>query len=203
MKRDGSAGVFLNKPIVIGTYPSAPVYAYSEYVDKDEEYDNWSVTVHLLRLDENKCCCVHQSGSCFWMTGFDYPGENAADRQSLTASSRFVGLFNSTPSVPTLELNEGGRLLEGRIQELDRYALERYTFQGIKFDVHLNCFVQEQAPHPDDTPSAQTVVLEFGEVRLTTLRVVSREFTHAFAHDQQGVTLPHLLGHLKGWDPCD
>ena len=35
LKRDGSAGVFLNKPIVIGTYPCAPVYAYSEYVDKD------------------------------------------------------------------------------------------------------------------------------------------------------------------------
>ena len=62
LKRDGSAGVFLNKPIVIGTYPCAPVYAYSEYVDKDEEYDNWSVTVHLLQLDENKCCCVHQWG---------------------------------------------------------------------------------------------------------------------------------------------
>jgi hypothetical protein len=201
LTRDGSAGIFLEQPIHIGTYPSAPVYAYPDYVDRDQEYDNWSVMVQLYRLDQNKCCCVHQSGSCNWMTGFDYPAENTADRRSLTAASRFVGSFHSTPSVPTLELDEGGRLLEGRIQELDRYRLERYTFQGIKFDVHLNCFVREQAPHQDDT-SARTVVLEFGEVRLTTLRVVSREFTHAYAHDQQ-VTLPHLLEHLKGWDPCD
>ena len=198
LKRDGSAGIFLEQPIRIGTYPSAPVRAYAAYADRDEEYDDWSVTVHLFRLDENKCCCVHESGSCYWMTGFDYPAENAADRRSLTASLRFVGLLNSEPSVSILELDEGGKLLEGRIQEL-----HWSTFQGIKFDVHLNCFVQEQAPHPD-VPSARTVVLEFGEVRLTALRVNSggplAEFTHACAH-QHGVTLPHLLQHLKGWDP--
>jgi hypothetical protein len=203
LKRDGSAGVFLEQPISIGTYPTAPLFAYAQYVDRDEEYDNWSVTVHLFRLDQNKCCCVHESEGCFWMTGFDYPGENTADRRSLTASLRFVGLVNSTPSAPTLELDEGGKLLDGRIQELDRYCLERNTFQGIKFDVHLNCFVQEQ--HQDDT-SARTVVLEFGEVRMTALRVDSgghdTEFTHAYAR-HHGVTLPHLLEHLKGWDPDD
>jgi hypothetical protein len=209
LKRDGSAGVFLKNPIVMGTYPSTPVDAYAEYAESYEEHETWFVTVHLFRLGRNngrnKCCCVHESGSCFWMTGFDYPGENAADRRSLTASLRFVGLVNSTPSVPTLELDEGGKLLEGRIQELDRYCLERNTFQGIKFDVHLNCFFKQQAQHQDD-PSARTVVLEFGEVRLTALRVDSgghdKEFTHAYAH-LHGVTLPHLLEHLKGWDPND
>jgi hypothetical protein len=71
--------------------------------------------------------------------------------------------------------------------------------------VHLNCFVQEQqAPHPDDT-SAQTVVLEFGEVRLMALRVDdSMEdpelFTNADEYNH-GVTLPHSLDYLKGWDP--
>jgi hypothetical protein len=253
LKRDGSAGVFLKHPIVIGRYPSASgsstvqYDAYAEYAENwgggddgdgnggDEcydDYDNWSVTVHLFRLDQNKCCCIHassgnsssssssSSGSCYWMTGFDYPAEHVANRRSLTTCAlRFVGLVNSTPSVPILELDQEGKLLERRIQELDRYRRleERHTYQGIKWDVHLNCFIQEQqqqkqqqqpspsshgSAHPDG-PSARTVVLEFGEVRLTALRVDSgddeTEFTHAYAH-HHGVTLPHLLGHLKGWE---
>jgi hypothetical protein len=58
LKRDGSVVVLLKKPIVIGTFPSAPVdaYEYARHVDRDEEEcENWSVVVHLFRLDENKC----------------------------------------------------------------------------------------------------------------------------------------------------
>jgi hypothetical protein len=42
---------------------------------------------------------------------------------------------------------------------------------GIEFDVHLNCYVQEQAPPRPDDPSAQTIVLEFGEVLLRLIQV--------------------------------
>jgi hypothetical protein len=200
LKGDGCASAILEQPIIIGTYPVAPHDAYARYAERDMKCDNWSVTVHLFRLDQNKCCCVHDSGSCEW------------DSRYCTEMALVHGLVawvdSSAQQSATLELDERGKLLESRIQEYDRHYPDDdvQPFQGIHFGVDLACFVQAQAPpHPDD-PSAQTVVLEFGEVELKVMRQVNDTdgecayFTDAGAH---GVTLPHLLEHLKIWDPND
>jgi hypothetical protein len=208
LERDGSAGIFLEQPISIGTYPylgPAPD-EYINYAERYEEHDHWSVKVHLLRLDQNKCCCVHdESGDLSWRTGIEYPGENTADRRSLTASERFVGCLNSLS--PLLQLDGGGKILEARIQALDQHLRGPHVtfFKGIELEVSLICFVQEQEQHQDD-PSARTVILEFGEVRLAALRVDSEMFTESFTNASElhhGVTLPHLLEHLKGWEDPD
>jgi hypothetical protein len=193
LTRDGSAGITLEQPISIGTFPSAPVNTYREYADRDEEYHDWSVTVHFFRLDENKCCCVHQSINYFFATESDIRG--------WTAPLRFVGLVACT-SYPCLDLefDDVGKLLERRIQLEERDIFEGIDpFRGIRFEVHVNCFLPEQKH-----PSAHTVDLEFGEVRLMALRVDDSAddpqlFTDANARDH-GVTLPHLLEHLKGWN---
>jgi hypothetical protein len=159
-------------------------------------------------LDQNKCCCVHdESGDFFWRTGFHYPGENAAEPRSLADSERFIGCVNSNPA-SALELVEGCNL-EGLTRVLDPPYLqheEYFIFGGIHFHLSLICFVQEQEQHQDD-PSARTVVLEFGEVRLGVLGVDSdgdraEWFTNANEH-HHGVTLPHLFEHLKGWEDLD
>jgi hypothetical protein len=70
----------------------------------------------------------------------------------------------------------------------------------------MKCVVQAQDQLQDD-PSARTVVLECGEVRLGALRVASggigqkskkTEFRDACTQ-HHGVTLLQLLEHLKGW----
>jgi hypothetical protein len=81
-------------------------------------------------------------------------------------------------------------------------------FQGILFDVQLNCSVRAQV-QLEEEPSARTAILECGEVRLTALRVDARgigrtshkrEFRDACTSIRHhGVTLLHLLDHLKGW----
>jgi hypothetical protein len=145
LKRYGSAGIFLEQPISIGTYPyiGPASGAYNDDAETYEEHEHWSVRVHLLRLDQNKCCCVHDdSGDFFWLTSVAYPGENVADPRSLAASERFVGLLNSSPT-STLELDEGGKRLEKRIQLLDRKWIGRWlgapyvTYEGIEFHVNL------------------------------------------------------------------
>jgi hypothetical protein len=64
LKDNGHVTAILEQPIIIGTYPAAPVEVYEGYAQRDIECDNWSVTVHLFRLDQNNCCCVHESSSC-------------------------------------------------------------------------------------------------------------------------------------------
>jgi hypothetical protein len=203
LEEDGSAGIFLEQPIRIGSYPylGPATVAYNDYKERYEEHEHWSVTVHFFRLDQNKCCCVHESGDFHWITGIDYPW---ADPRPLADSSGFLGCVNSNPSASALELDEGGKRLEGRIQALDQRSPEDpYAFQGYQFGVNLVCTVQEQEQHQDD-PSARTVVIEFEEVRLAALQVDLDQdhnewFTNASEH-HHGVTLPHLLEHLKGWE---
>jgi hypothetical protein len=196
LQQDGYSEIFLDQPIIIGTVPAAPAGAYAGYAERDEVYENWSVTVHLFRLDQNKCCCVHSSGSWNWQV--------AEILTDVDPAHTVVGWVNSFESA-ALELDERGTLLEGRIQELDLGGDE---FLGIQFYVNLKCCVQEQAPpHPND-PSARTVVLELGEVHLVALRVNpdGADFDYFVEAEvqQHGVTLPHLLEHLKGWgDPDD
>ena len=106
----------------------------------------------------------------------------------------------SIQSLSTLESDEGGKALEGRI----KLSNGRDAFEGIKFNVHLNCFVPEQEHHPDD-PSARTILLEFVEVRLMAQRMSwsTALFTNADDY-HHGVTLPPLVEHyLKGWGPDD
>jgi hypothetical protein len=145
LKRDGIAGMFLDQPIIIGTYPAGTVDASRRYAERDVEYDNWSVTVHLFRLDQNKCCCVHDAGSSEWMVSLIH-----RPPISVGAVDRFVlSCESSSTSSGTLELDERGELLEGRIQEFQE--LDAPRLRGIQFDVRLNCFVEEQAPlHQDD-----------------------------------------------------
>jgi hypothetical protein len=203
LKRDGIAGIFVEQPIIIGTYPAGTVDAYRRYAERDAECDNWSVTVHLFRLDQNKCCCVLDASSSDWMVT---TRTNHHAPISVAAVDRFVlSCDSSFPSSGTLELDERGELLEGRIQEF--LELDAPRLEGILFDVHLNCFVQEQAPHYPDDRSARTVVLELGDVQLEILlKYVDGNyegFNEARANDH-GVTLPHLLEHLKKWgDPDD
>jgi hypothetical protein len=228
-KLDGCARISLEQPIIIGTYPAVPVGAYAGYAKRDMECDNWSVTVHLFRLDQNKCCCVHDSRSCEWETETD--GYLGID-EGVFVPNGIVGRANystggranySTQHSDTLELDERGKRLEGRIKELED---DMFEFQGVQFYVHLNCFVQAQAPpHPDDPP-APTVVLEFREVQLTAIRVNSDGSRWGFVDgdlrlgpeggrelffdgddyggpDPHGVTLPHLMEHLKRWGSAD
>jgi hypothetical protein len=179
LKQDGTASVILEQPIITGTPGCA------------RACDNWSVMVHLFRLDQNKCCCVHSSGS--WdsqvpglLTGMNITAEDVAG---------FVR-FYVHQSDTALELDERGKLLERRIQELDKRGAQ---FLGIEFFVKLNCCVQERAPpYPDD----------LGEVHLVAHRVNPEwDDSDCFVEaqvQQHGVTLPHLLEHLKGWgDPDD
>jgi hypothetical protein len=205
LNQDGTAGIFLEEPIVIGTYPAAPVGAYAGYAERDAVYKNWSVTVHLFRLDQNKCCCVHDSRSCEWLMG---EGDYAAGTLTSLAGSPLsvLAFLNSSTLSETLELDEGGKLLERRIQVFDHDPLgdDVHPFQGIRVNVTLNCFIHEQAPpHPGD-PSAQTVILKLGEVELEVMRVETHGACNAYDTDPHGVTLLHLLEHLKGWgDPDD
>jgi hypothetical protein len=98
LKGVGSASVSLEEPIILGNYPLAPVDAYAGYAQRDMEYDNWSVMVHLFRLDQNKCCCVHASDSCDFV---DYD-------TSVSSEQRLVGWVNSYQQQSvTLELDEG------------------------------------------------------------------------------------------------
>jgi hypothetical protein len=75
--------------------------------------------------------------------------------------------------------------------------------------VDLNFFVQAQAPHHPDDPSARTVVLPLGQVELIAMKGGNTDgdggyFTNVGAQHHHGVRLPHLLEHLKIWgDPDD
>ena len=51
------------------------------------------------------------------LTRFDDRAENAADRLFFTAALRSEGLVHSALSAPTLELDMGDKLLEGRIND--------------------------------------------------------------------------------------
>eukprot|EP00978_Attheya_sp_CCMP212_P030464 scaffold112087_cov64-Attheya_sp.AAC.2 len=205
LKRRGFAGILLESPIIIGTYPAAPVDAYFGYAKSDAECDNWSVTVHLFRLDQNKCCCVHESfgrRDCDWEFLSDgrvpYYGRETYYR-GVDAVNALLGWARYDSD--TLELDKGGKVLLG---------LDVEDVQAIEFDVRLNCYVQEQAPARPDDPSAQTIVLEFGEVllRLVQVDITSgdrEEFIDA-DYDHHGVqaALPHLLERLIIWgDPDD
>jgi hypothetical protein len=203
MKRGGYASAILEQPIIIGTYPEASNYTYARYAQRDMKCDNWSVTVHLFRLDQNKCCCVHESGSCEWKTS----EEDLYDERLVL----LVAWVNSSAQQSvTLELDERGKLLERRIQEVDRHYRTRWVqpFQGISFGVDLECYVQAQVPPHPDGPSEQSVVLELGKVELIVMQQVDNtdgdrdRFNDARAV-HHGVTLPHLLEHLKIWDPND
>jgi hypothetical protein len=87
------------------------------------------------------------------------------------------------------------------LDERDPFEGFEDPFTGIKFDVHVSCFLPEQ-----EHPPAPTVNLEFGQVRLMVMRDENSQdyelFTDANEHDH-GVTLPHLLEHLKGGNPDD
>jgi hypothetical protein len=201
LKLDGVASISLEQPITIGTYPSTT--ASNCLCSAEAYHHNWSVTVHLFRLDESKFCGVLHASDSYVLMRFEYPNENAVDRRLWTAALRFEGSVDTALPVPTLELDEGDKMLAGRIQ---RYCNNAYKFQGIIFDVRLNCSVRAQEQLQDE-PSAHTVVLECGQVRLAALRVESRgiglksnkaEFVHACTQ-YHGVTLLHLLEHLKGW----
>jgi hypothetical protein len=72
--------------------------------------------------------------------------------------------------------------------------------------VKLNCRVQHQAPPRPADPSVATTGLEFGEVHLMAKWVDTDEEHRDFveADFNHGITLPHLLEHLKVWgDPED
>jgi hypothetical protein len=192
---EGYAIAILEQPIIIGTYPAVPVDAYVRYAERDADYANWSVTVHLFRLDQNKCCCVHESASCNWVP---------STYRDVNTANALVGFAQSSSQhSAALELDEGGKLLlEGRIQEeLDRHWEDAPRFKGIQFDVVLYCRVQHQAPSRSADPSVASVVLEIGEVQLMATRVDTdgdrQEFVDADFNN--GVTLPHLLEHLKVW----
>jgi hypothetical protein len=186
LKQYGAAAVVLEQPIIIGTYHAAPVAAYVRYAERDAKCDNWSAAVHLFRLDQNKCCCFHESGSCDWRTfTTNFPFTHT------TAAGALVGWANSSSK-------HSGTL------ELDRHYVghgDASHFQGIQFDVNLKCRVQRQAPPRPADPSVATVVLEIGKVHLMAILVDTDggrgEFMDAdFDH---GITLPHLFDHLKGW----
>jgi hypothetical protein len=196
--RDGTARKVLEQPITIGTYESASIAAkYVQNADRGVVYDpwrNWSVTVHLFRMDENKCCCVHESDSCYW--------------EEEHSNSPSVALVKSQESSSHLELDEEGKLLERRVQELDRYSLPveregRESFQGIKFGVHLHCCIQEQEYHQDD-PMTWTADLVLEEIELMDWTTDELHELYIDDHEEpHGVTLPRLLEHLKGWNPDD
>jgi hypothetical protein len=199
LKEDGYADVYLGQSI--GTCPLASIPEYANHTDRDEEYGNWSVTVHLFRLDENKCCCVHESDSCEWVDAFE--GVDAFEDCAFPS----VGFVTSTRSARILELNEGGKLLVGRIQELDRHGPERNSIHRIKFEVQLSCEIGDldRVPNPN-ARSTETVALQFGLLQMKVHRVDSAEGEAVFDryHEHHhGVTLPHLLEHLKGWDPAN
>jgi hypothetical protein len=201
-KDDGNASAILENPIIIGTYPAGTVAAYRRYVERDADYANWSVTVHLFRLDQNKCRCVHESGSCDWEPCL-YRGVNAANI--------LVGWSQSSSlHLAALALDEGGNLLlEGRIQEeFDRHYMEHGDaphFQGIHFDVDLTYRVQHQAPSRPADPSVATVVLEIGELHLVAVLVDTGGDREEFdeVDFNNGITLPHLFEHLKVWGGPD
>jgi hypothetical protein len=189
LKRDGNLAIVLEPPISIGTYPLASVHAYARSTTaRDEECRNWSVTVHLFRLDENKCCCVHKSDNCNWIMNYGPP---------------LVGFVNSTTGIGVGYVNSTteDRNPVGGILDFDRYGPERNHFRYIQFDVQLDCVIGEQAPHPD-VPAAGTVALKYGEVRLTARRVDLTSDTEVGTptSEEYGVSLPQLLEHLKGWD---
>jgi len=106
-----------------------------------------------------------------------------------------------------LELDDGGKLLAGRIQEFDRHGRERNSFHRIKFDVQLSCQIKDLDRVPNPTArSTETVALQFGSGMLTAHRVDStgdEEVFDRYHEHHHGVKLPHLLEHLKGWDPAN
>jgi hypothetical protein len=99
LKLDEFAKISLEQPIAVGTYPSTT--DSNCLCCKEAYHHNWSVTVHLFRLDDSKFCGVLHKSDSYLLMRFDYPTENVVDRRLSTAFLRFEASVDTALPVPT------------------------------------------------------------------------------------------------------
>jgi hypothetical protein len=100
MNPDGFAKISLEQPITVGgTYPSTT--ESNCLFCKEAYHHNWSVMVHLFRLDDSKFCGVFHESASHLLMRFEYPNENAVHRRLSTAVLRLEGSVDTASAVPT------------------------------------------------------------------------------------------------------
>jgi hypothetical protein len=175
--RCGRSYLPLSNPIVIGDFP---IQDDGRISPPNVDFEDWSASMHAVRLDNHKCCCVHQSSDVWWYFKGDL--DNRA------------GNLHFSPELTGLELTDQGKALECRIREFDR-VMNNQPFEGIYFEATV---MSSTYPSPDD-PKKMRFALNRLKVEIWSIYEYAGDvFVSECESKSHGVTALHLLEHLKG-----
>jgi hypothetical protein len=222
----GELNVRLENPILLGEVPIVDGVV-DFHGGRGELFDDWRATIHCVRLDEYKCCCVHETATCAWGE-YDYIVDPSSQNNSLfnengsrhhqettSSTTRRGGDTNATLD----EQGEGGEAVEVDMGYLDfspnsdgmeltglgralmsrirEFDTHNERLVGIRLDATLLCFT-DGFRH-----DASSVKLSFSELRLEVWKSYdngSAVLFHSKGESlKHGVTLLHLFDHLLGF----
>jgi hypothetical protein len=174
--RCGRTYVSLTKPVLIGDFPIENGFIKSPTVD----FENWSATMHAVRLDKKSCRCVHQSSDVWWF--FKGDPENLA------------GNLHFSPELVGLELTDEGKELESRIREFDR-VMNNQPFEGIYFEATVISSFSRCPTDPNKTRFSFSKL----KVEIWSIYEYAGDVYHSESESKtHGVTALHLLDKLEG-----
>ena len=218
----GELNVKLENPIPLGEFPINPDSGVIDFngSSAEGEFDDWHATIHVIRLDEFKCCCIHETSSCSWGE-YDYIvdptnsqnsriyNENGSrhddpnkrqkvdgvgdgnDEVDDTGVEVDMGYLDFSPNTDGMEFTGLGKALLSRIREYDTHSDK---LVGIRLDATLLCFTK------GFQPNASSVQLSFSELRLEVWKSYMEGsavlFNSTSESQKHGVTLLHLFDHL-------
>ena len=223
----GELNVRLENPISLGEFPVSE----NGVIDmtggfSTDEFDDWRATIHCVRLDEFKCCCIHETSSCAWGE-YDYIvdpssqssiyNENGSrhndpnKRQKLgTTGDDESNSNDNTDESDGVEVDMGyldfspnsdGMEFTGMgkalLSRIREYDTHSDRLLGIRLDATLLCFTQ------GFRQDAKSVQLSFSELRLEVWKSYMEGsavlFNSTSEAQKHGVTLLHLFDHLNGF----
>jgi hypothetical protein len=178
--RNGKCLIPLTRPKVIGDFPCTDDKCILPQTADDLE--EWTATMHAVRLDTHQCCCVHESSYvCFSQSKGDWGQERICN-------------LHFSPDLNGLELNDEGKQLEARIREIDRLQ-DRHPHEGIYFEATV---LTSKLTCPTD-PTKVRLVFDRLKVEICTTYEIMEDVYDSEAESRiHGVSALHLVEQLRG-----
>ena len=180
----GKTHVELETPYRIGEFDMAEYDLPGDFLDENM-FNTWTASVHCLRLDENRCCCLHDTRDRFL-------DENCGGAPSKDQIS------NLRFCTDVMELrNQWDGSIGNRIRE-DNSKDE--LFGGYKLELDLLCFKRTTKEALDEAK----VLLQFTHLKLQFWRRYygrhGNPFHREWGKPKNGILLNHILDELYGWE---
>jgi hypothetical protein len=157
--------------------------------------DQYSASIHALRLDTNACCCVHDTTLRKW-SPWKKQGEENERMDASCYNGKPIGSLGFRNTYIELDLTDLGHALEHRIQRVldpsTRFD-ECDPYKGFHFRPTLLCVESptDNQMHFTQLKVAATYFSKSGDSSIYN----SQEQT-----ESHGVSLMHLVEQLYGWE---